>query len=159
MNFSRLIIARLASSRTHAERSARARCVFYIPLTFAPDTQLVPVSECRQKVWRFRGERQRIRGLRVGSRVLYLLFLFFFFFFFTHYGRGCGVARFVRYAGRAGHLLTREYERPVPFLRDSTPPPRLFSRFLPPGSTDACIACDIVLLEKKKKRRKGKIRP
>lgn len=49
----------------------RVYCIFYILLTFAPDTvRSLVLSECRQKVWRFRGERQD-RGPWVGSQVLY----------------------------------------------------------------------------------------
>jgi len=45
------------------ERLGRACCIFYIPLTFAPDTvRSLVLSECRQKVWRFRGDRQDRRG-------------------------------------------------------------------------------------------------
>lgn len=96
--------ARRSSQRTgnHGRRTrTRACCIFYILLTFTPDTvRSLVLSECRQKVWRFRGERQD----RVGSKVLYFL-----------HERGlcgcdCGVARFVRYADRSGpraeHLLT-----------------------------------------------------
>jgi len=91
-------------------RLGRACCIFYIPLTFAPDTvRSLVLSECRQKVWRFRGDRQDRRGgrgtRRVGSQVLY----------FLRGGYGRGVARFVRHADRsgAGHLLTRDSPPPL----------------------------------------------
>lgn len=104
-NATRVTRERVASSQrtgNHRTRTrTRACCIFYILLTFTPDTvRSLVLSECRQKVWRFRGERQD----RVGSQVLYFL-----------HGRGlcgcdCGVARFVRYADRSGlrarHLLT-----------------------------------------------------